>query len=89
MSKNSKEEIEILDFEEEKKSPKEEVEMLDFEADEKVSNEIDEMLDFIDISNQEDKIEKNQTLFLCFRILPFCFLSFPRYWLFFQLSSSS
>lgn len=62
MSKNSKEEIEILDFEEEKKSPKEEVEMLDFEADEKVSNEIDEMLDFIDISNQEDKIEKNKNL---------------------------
>lgn len=62
MKSKNNEEIETLDFEEEKKSPKEEVEMLDFEADEKVSNEIDEMLDFIDISNQEDKIEKNKNL---------------------------
>ena len=40
------EEIETLDFEDNKPSLDDTVEMLDFEMDKKVSNEIDEMLDF-------------------------------------------
>lgn len=43
-------EIETLDFEE---SPTEEIEMLDFEADKKVSEQIDEMLQFIDVSSDD------------------------------------
>ena len=44
--KKKDEEIETLDFEDNKPSLDDTVEMLDFEMDKKVSNEIDEMLDF-------------------------------------------
>ncbi len=49
------EEIETLDFEDNKPSLDDTVEMLDFEMDKKVSNEIDEMLDFLDVSTNDNK----------------------------------
>lgn len=53
--KKKDEEIETLDFEDNKPSLDDTVEMLDFEADKKVSNEIDEMLDFLDVSTNDNK----------------------------------
>ena len=46
--------VETLDFDE---SLTEEIELLDFENDKKVSNSIDDMLDFIDVSNNKSNIE--------------------------------
>lgn len=53
--KKKDEEIETLDFEDNKPSLDDTVEMLDFEMDKKVSNEIDEMLDFLDVSTNDNK----------------------------------
>ena len=53
--KKKDEEIETLDFEDNKPSVDDTVEMLDFEMDKKVSNEIDEMLDFLDVSTNDNK----------------------------------
>ena len=53
--KKKDEEIETLDFEDNKPSLDDTVEMLDFEIDKKVSNEIDEMLDFLDVSTNDNK----------------------------------
>lgn len=61
MNKND-EEIEILDFEDNKPSLDDTVEMLDFEADKKVSNEIDEMLDFLDVTQKNDDENKASEL---------------------------
>lgn len=60
--KKKDEEIEILDFEDNKPSLDDTVEMLDFEADKKVSNEIDEMLDFLDIAPKNDGENKASEL---------------------------
>ncbi len=61
MNKND-EEIETLDFEDNKPSLDDTVEMLDFEMDKKVSNEIDEMLDFLDIAPKSDDENKASEL---------------------------
>lgn len=60
--KKKDEEIETLDFEDNKPSLDDTVEMLDFEADKKISNEIDEMLDFIDVKQVENKKGKEEAL---------------------------
>ncbi len=56
------EEIETLDFEDNKPSLDDTVEMLDFEADKKISNEIDEMLDFLDVTPKSDGENKASEL---------------------------
>ena len=61
MNKND-EEIETLDFEDNKPSLDDTVEMLDFEADKKISNEIDEMLDFLDVAPKNDGENKASEL---------------------------
>ena len=63
MKKND-EEIETLDFEDNKPSLDDTVEMLDFEMDKKVSNEIDEMLDFLDVSTNDNKENEKALLML-------------------------
>lgn len=61
MKKND-EEIETLDFIDNKPSLDDTIEMLDFETDKKVSNEIDEMLDFLDTEPKCDNEDKTQSL---------------------------
>ena len=60
--KKKDEEIETLDFEDNKPSLDDTVEMLDFEADKKISNEIDEMLDFLDVTPKNDGENKASEL---------------------------
>ena len=60
--KKKDEEIETLDFEDNKPSLDDTVEMLDFEADKRISNEIDEMLDFLDVTPKSDDENKASEL---------------------------
>ena len=75
--KKKDEEIETLDFEDNKPSLDDTVEMLDFEMDKKVSNEIDEMLDFLDVSTNDNKENNNSNIKMN---VPMIFNNFIFFW---------